>query len=177
MKILNTPIFAYLVCLSFLWTSLVMVGQTASVALGDKDTYCNERYGFCLEYSTKIYPLADVGENNDGIVLRSKGGESRLKAFGSHNMLDNSPLEELSFYINAIMDESETDVQVISEVDETSYSEALLQSGEVFYYIKVIRKGSSIIGMGVEVNRARTMTEMNARKALEVIISSLDLTT
>jgi len=50
--------------------------------------YCNNRFGFCVQYPVDLHLAADRPVNADGIMLEAAGGEIVVNISGSHNVMD-----------------------------------------------------------------------------------------
>jgi hypothetical protein len=46
------------------------------------DTYCNARFGFCIEYPKDILTPGDESENGDGRIFSDTSGQTTLRVFG-----------------------------------------------------------------------------------------------
>ena len=44
--------------------------------------YCNERFGYCLEYPSSLIPQPEA-HNGDGRVFNDKAGQERLRVYGT----------------------------------------------------------------------------------------------
>ena len=62
------------------------LGLAVAQGVGFK-TYCNERFGFCLEYPSTLR-MQPPPENGDGRTFKSADGRVEMRAYGSLNALD-----------------------------------------------------------------------------------------
>lgn len=53
--------------------------------------YCNNRFGFCVEYPVDLHLAEDRPVNGDGILLEANGGRITVSISGAHNIMDYSP--------------------------------------------------------------------------------------
>lgn len=52
-------------------------------------TYCNARFGYCLEYPSILTPQPEA-QNGDGRVFNDKTGKERLRVYGTGNWTFNA---------------------------------------------------------------------------------------
>lgn len=67
---------------------------SCSFNIGDTlDTYCNDRFDFCIQYPAS-FQKQPVPENNDGLIFLSKDKKTEIRAFGSLAVEDIDSLDD-----------------------------------------------------------------------------------
>lgn len=105
----------------------LLLGLTSASGL-TFSTYCNERFGFCLEYPDSLL-MQPPPDNGDGRIFKSKDGRVELRAYGSLNALSTTLRQE---YLKASAS-SPTRKVTYRLLKTDSFVVSGLEGGKVFY--------------------------------------------
>ena len=146
-------------CLPQLLVCLFFIGLGTSYGQSPlTNEYCNERFDFCLKYSS-VLSQKDISSNEDGIILRSDNQDIHLRVFGYHNMLDNNAAEELDNYFDMVnMEHPKLEAEWSSASKNDLDSNAWIRVGRIVYFVRTIVIGEDIIGLTFEVNRTKLLS-------------------
>lgn len=112
------------------------------------DTYCNGRYGYCIDYpSAVVYPQPE-SYNGDGRVFKNKKGEDVLTVFGRMNAsADGGTIsleQQFDDDLHSVDEENGNKDRVITyqKLGKTFFVISGYKKGKIFYQ-KTILKGDS----------------------------------
>ena len=113
------------ITLSFFFAIL---GLSAAFAQGPLE-YCNNRFGFCVEYPVELHLAKDRPINGDGILLEAEGGDIQVVIAGSHNVMDWEPAKIYSFEKEAFQEENQGLAKELNFEADTNGFQAILSAG------------------------------------------------
>ncbi|HMQ48291.1 MAG TPA: hypothetical protein PKA00_13085 [Saprospiraceae bacterium] len=120
-------------CGAFFFLSLCIPSWSQS----GQSTYCNNRFGFCVQYPESLRPVQDAAINGDGLTLELAGSSITVSVSGSHNAMDWTP-EKIYYYAQEeLADRGKSAVQKIHEKVNDKGFDALLTSGELYEYTRM----------------------------------------
>lgn len=108
----------------------LLVSAAAPLAAQSADnTYCNNRFGFCVTYSEKVMLAEEQPINGDGIYLENATKDVAINIAGSHNVMDWTPEKIYSFTKEEFGAEKEGSVESVrSEMMDKGF-EAIIRAG------------------------------------------------
>ena len=133
--------------LLFLWAGLSSWAPAVS-----PDKYCNNRYGFCIEYPGDLFTKKFISENNDGVVLTSTDGNAQVRASGYYNVMDWGVEDEYNDFKEVVRASNKTRIQEVSVTFEGDQFECTLLVGEKVHYQKTVQKGDHFITLSIVTN-------------------------
>lgn len=105
-----------------------ILGLNVAVAQGPLE-YCNNRFGFCVEYPVELHLAQDRPINGDGILLEAEGGEIQVVIAGSHNVMDWAPEKIYSFEKEAFQETHQGSAKELKYEADASGFQAILSAG------------------------------------------------
>ena len=103
-------------------------------------TYCNNRFGFCLNYPDKLSPSEEAPINSDGIILQAPDGV-QVSVSGSYNVMDWTPEKIFEFTKADFAGVIGADASILENESTGKGFEALLSSGTYYQYAQMVTKG------------------------------------
>ncbi len=121
--------------------SAIMFLVFSSLGAQASKTYCNNRFGFCLDYPAGLN-VADEGPiNGDGITLTAENGV-RISVSGSYNLLDWTPEAVHEFTKEDLAADAGAAVATWeAETTDTGF-EALFETGASYQYARMLSQGN-----------------------------------
>lgn len=102
--------------------------------------YCNNRFGFCLEYPAGFRLIDDGPINADGATLEAANG-IRISVSGSFNVLEWKPEKIYEFTKEDFAAQAKAVVTELDAATTATGFEALLAAGESCQYARMLSKG------------------------------------
>jgi len=94
-----------------------------------ENTYCNNRFGFCVTYPEGVKLSEGQPINGDGILLENTEKDIIVNVSGSHNVMDWTPEKIYTFTREDFGMDMKAEVEVLeSEVSNEGF-EAILEAG------------------------------------------------
>ena len=107
-------------------------------------TYCNNRFGFCVNYPASLKQSADEPVNGDGISLEEKDG-IKVSISGSFNVMNWTPERIYEFTVEDLSADLGPKVKPInSKVDENG-SEARFSNQTTYEYVRMWNQGDTYL--------------------------------
>jgi len=78
----------------FILLSSLPFALAQSTEVSTWKVYCNARFAYCLQYPRTLIAQGEA-DNGDGQVFRSRDGRVELRAYGSLNALEQTPVQYL----------------------------------------------------------------------------------
>ena len=97
-------------------------------------TYCNDRFGFCIEYPSKLYPQGESG-SGDGQKFISKDSQTILMAYRDFRIYDRDELQE-SYYEDL---KAANTVITYKKLGNNYYVISGYKNNKIFYQKSIIR--------------------------------------
>jgi len=101
--------------------------------------YCNNRFGFCVEYPVDLHLAKDRPINGDGIILEANGGSITVNISGSHNIMDYSPQRLYEFEKMEFAEGQENGVEELRLTTDAEGFQAVLAGDEDIEAIRMWR--------------------------------------
>lgn len=120
------------------WLAFFLLGLGSPVwSQAGQSTYCNNRFGFCVNYPANLSPVKEAAINGDGLTLELPGSSITVTVSGSHNAMDWTP-EKIYQYTQAdLAERGKAGVEIISKrVDEKGFN-AHIRSGALYEYTQM----------------------------------------
>ena len=131
---------------SFLLLSTVSFGQNNKTG-SDNKTYCNARFGYCIDYPKTLYPEKESA-NGDGCVFINEKEEEILRVYGKNN-LDHT----LQKQFREDLKESQSDATITYRKQGKNFFVISGQKEGKIFYQKTIQKGNVFIYAVIEYNQ------------------------
>lgn len=118
------------------------------------ETYCNERFGFCLQYPKNLLFSQGESANGDGTIFKSKDAETTLTIYRDYR--DNMTEE---FYLSDAFEEDTYSSKTVNKDKVITYKKIFknhyivsgLKNGKIFYQ-KTIYKNELLSTAIIEYN-------------------------
>lgn len=91
--------------------------------------YCNNRFGFCVQYPVELALAEDRPINGDGILLETDGGAIEVVIAGSHNVMDWAPEKIYAFEKEEFAGMHQGDMKELSFEADSGGFRAVLSAG------------------------------------------------
>lgn len=105
-----------------------VLGIGAAFAQGPLE-YCNNRFGFCVEYPGGLHLAEDRPINGDGIILEADNGAVKVVIAGSHNVMDWTSEKIYSFEKEAFQEDHKEGAKELKYEADSSGFQAILSAG------------------------------------------------
>ncbi|MCB0706114.1 MAG: hypothetical protein KDC34_12415 [Saprospiraceae bacterium] len=112
--------------------------------------YCNERFGYCMEYPEDIFTQEFFPDNGDGVLLISTDNMTRLRVSGSYNVLDWTMKDIYYFTFEDKTRENSKMQNIDSDLGENEF-EATFVVGKTLQYVHGFKQADSYIILSIEV--------------------------
>jgi len=132
-----------------------------------KESYCNSRYHFCVEFDPSILPMHEVSDNNDGIILYSNNKDISVTISGSLDILDTDTKRLYEDFIGEWMINNQ-DGRILYEVIKPQYYEVSFIDQDYQYYQKLYTRGDYQLIYQIEV-------PIDQQTEIDAIKNSLDI--
>jgi hypothetical protein len=113
-----------------LFLGLGVFFQVSLYSQASAETYCNNRFGFCVTYPTEVQAQQSDAINGDGIILSNADGDITINISGSHNVMDWSMEKIFNFTKEDFGMQLDTEVNVISSDIQSDGFEATMEAGD-----------------------------------------------
>jgi len=121
--------------------SSVMFLVFSSLGAQASKTYCNNRFGFCLDYPASLKVPDEGPINGDGITLAAENG-IRISVSGSYNLMDWTPEAVYGFTREGLAADAGAEVAIQeAETTDTGF-EALFLAGTSCQYARMLSQGN-----------------------------------
>lgn len=117
----------------YMLTLLLGLGVFAQVSLYSQataETYCNNRFGFCVSYPSDVQPQKDGAINGDGVILTTADGAITINISGSHNVMDWTMEKMFTFTKEDFGAHADADVNVVKHDVNSDGFEATMEAGD-----------------------------------------------
>jgi hypothetical protein len=124
--------------LSFLLLTVIAMsfGQY-SYAQNSGETYCNNRFGFCITYPSSIQADKSGATNGDGLILKHNTAPVTVNISGSHNVMDWTPEKIFTFTKEDFSYDTDSPVTVVSsDVNEGGF-ESIIKAGDQMQHTRM----------------------------------------
>ena len=118
--------------------------------------YCNNRFGFCVDYPGELHLVQDRPINGDGILLEAEGGEIQVVIAGSHNVMDWAPEKIYSFEKEAFQGEHQGMVKELRYEAEANGFQAILSAGANMEAIRMWGRNGVYVLISIEGPSSKT---------------------
>lgn len=119
--------------------SFLLIAVSALSAQATK-TYCNNRFGFCVEYPSELQVSEERPINGDGVVLMAPSGV-QASVSGSYNVMDWAPEKILEY----TQEDFSAVIGAKARVEEDEVTgqgfDVLLSAGTYYQYARMLSKG------------------------------------
>lgn len=119
---------------------LMVAGLSAQQA----KTYCNNRFGFCVNYPDMLKPASDGPANGDGIILEGEEGIN-VSISGSFNVMGWTPQRIYEFALEDLTADLGTEVKPVGPRIDTDGFEARFSTDEVYQYARMWSLGDTYL--------------------------------
>ena len=140
------------ITLSFLFAILA---AQAAFAQGPLE-YCNNRFGFCVEYPGDLHLAQDRPINGDGIILEADNGAIQVVIAGSHNVMDWTPGKIYSFEKEAFQEEHTVTTKELKYEADASGFQAILAAGTDVEAIRMWARNGVYVLISITGPQAKT---------------------
>jgi hypothetical protein len=140
------------ITLSFLFAIL---GVQFAFAQGPLE-YCNNRFGFCVEYPGDLHLAQDRPINGDGITLEAENGTIQLVIAGSHNVMDWTPEKIYSFEKEAFQDKHQVGTKELKYEADAGGFQAILAAGADVEAIRMWARNGVYVLISITGPQAKT---------------------
>ena len=113
-----------------LFLGLGVFFQVSLYSQATAETYCNNRFGFCVAYPTEVQPQKDGAINGDGIILSTADGAITINISGSHNVMDWTTEKIFTFTKEDFGAHVGADVKVLKSDVKSDGFEATMEAGD-----------------------------------------------
>ncbi|MBR9921230.1 MAG: hypothetical protein GYB31_10360 [Bacteroidetes bacterium] len=118
--------FLIILCMPFIYSSAKSAEEARS--------YCNDRFGFCVEYPENLFTQVFIPDNGDGVLLQSEDGKYKVQASGSYNLMDWE-IEDIYYFTFEDFSRESSGVKNLDSVfTETEYEATFLVDDQLRYY-------------------------------------------
>lgn len=152
----------------FLLLGLLMSSQWLCAQPQTTDTYCNSRFGFCVDYPATMTTIEGRATNGDGVELTNAAGDVVLHISGSHNAMDWTPEKIYTFTVEDFgIDVGAKEEVLTHDVTSTGF-QAAIQAGSQYQLSGMWDNGPNylLITMDGPMERKEDMEEI--WKAIQV---------
>lgn len=106
--------------------------------------YCNARYLFCLEYSDTLLPYKVIGDNGDGVILKSADAEMVMTVSGSRSVFgrDTRALYN-DFVLTPMLNKGVS--EIIYEIIDRDFYEVSFIDDSKYYFQKLMLRGNEFV--------------------------------
>lgn len=126
----------------FLLLGLILLAFGLKAQRGS--TYCNNRFGFCVDYPASLKQSADDPVNGDGIKLEAEDGIT-VSISGSFNVMNWTPERIYGFTVEDLSADLGPKVKPInSKVDENGF-EARFSNETTYEYVRMWNQGDTYL--------------------------------
>ncbi len=147
----------------FLLFSTVSFAQNSKTG-SDYKTYCNARFGYCIDYPKTLYPEKESA-NGDGCVFINEKEEEVLRVYGKNNME-----RSLQKQFREDLKESQVDATITYRKQGKNFFVISGQKQGKIFYQKTIQKGNVFVYAVIGYNQN---DKENYDKLSEKIFASL----
>ena len=134
-----------------------------------EEVYCNNRFNFCMRYSSEMFGQKVLSENGDGLELHSVDGNVILKVSGIYNVLSSTIDEEFELF-KEYLKRQEKEFKIFSSVIDSDQFVVYASSGDAIYYQKTTIFGTHLVSISI---LSKMPTLEQSKRAIEVISSDL----
>ena len=128
-------------------TSIQPKVEHAAVIVSDStmgyDTYCNGRFGYCIDYPTAFINKQPESANGDGCIFKDKTGEEVLRVYGSNNLdADGNTITlDHQFLVDVKRYENDTDNTRITykKLAKLFFILSGIKKGKIFYQKTILK--------------------------------------
>ena len=125
---------------SMLTLALVMLATVSALTAQATKTYCNNRFGFCVDYPAELKLSADRPINGDGVILEAPNG-IQASVSGSYNVMDWTS-EKIFEFTKADFAAVIGTAASAKEAETTGEGfDALFSAGTYYQYAQMLSKG------------------------------------
>jgi hypothetical protein len=170
---MKTKLFA--IVFSLLWMGSFY--GTLHSQTNNLEEYCNNRYGFCIEYPGSTFTSKHMSANNDGVALISADGNYQLRVSGYFNVMDWPVEDEYTDFLDVVKSNSHglPVEEVWSDFSENRF-EVILKIGPKLHYEMTVLQGNHFISLSLEVNRkGQSLSDEDARLMLDKLRETIKL--
>ncbi|MEQ8702727.1 MAG: hypothetical protein RIC19_02345 [Phaeodactylibacter sp.] len=118
--------------------------------------YCNNRFGFCVEYPGELHLAQDRPINGDGILLEAEDGDIQVVIAGSHNVMDWAPEKIYSFEKEAFQESHQGIAKELKYEADASGFQAILSAGADMEAIRMWGRNGVYVLISITGPQAKT---------------------
>jgi hypothetical protein len=159
-----------IICLPFLFFIInddEITEKPEEMVLTSISNYCNTRFDFCVLYPSGILPFQEVSPNDDGIILKTKNGQSEVNVHGSYNIMQWKPNDLFEFTVNS-MTEDKDGAKILSTVFENDYYESFFIFENNNYFLRSFFVDDYYVSLVVKVPVDEPLLMEQLRKEVKV---------
>ncbi|TXB62084.1 hypothetical protein [Phaeodactylibacter luteus] len=134
--------------------------------------YCNNRFGFCVEYPVDLHLAKDRPINGDGITLEADAGEIEVVIAGSHNVMEWTPEKIFSFEKAEFEDTYKAPAQELKFQADSQGFEAILSAGGEIEAIRMWSLNGVYVLVSIKGPEAKTARVESLWNSMRVKFSS-----
>ncbi len=161
-KPINKLLAPWALCLFLSFSFLQKDGSIAATQ------YCNNRFGYCLNYPSSLFPDRTLSVQSDTLLLKSVGQIAEVKVIGKLGATKEAPEAIFEKNLQAISSKSGK-ANVISTLFGEDFYEANFLCGDFTYHQKANFSPTAAVLLTITVPMNRPEMMVRAKSDIEIV--------